>query len=289
MPASGAPHVVTTEDFAEEDLKALDWTHLSPECLGGAQTDNPDRFPVCPLPYIALKPPVIAPPSGPVGLPSRTAWAPWLSYGGSRGAILDPAPTPDPISWPALGLQAAGVEECLDDDGSGLGYFTVAGSVTLGSITDPKAAGYYFVTVKAGGATQALLMSPGETRFFDRRVGPVNIGSGVIKVTAFAVQAHGPGDATFAPSVDVSVPYACGSYCRWYGNPSSGCFDTIVLGSARGFDGTFTLTRGYVVATTGGAAGSQAVVGDDRRGYRYYPGNGDYVALAFLDPVPPIR
>lgn len=286
IPTSGEPRVVTTEDFAASDFKALDWTHMRPDCIASQQADNPSRFPVCPTPYIPTKSLVSAVPTGPLGSPTRAPWT-WLAFGGGGPARLEPPSVPDPILWPSLNLQAQAVEECLEDNGSGMAHLTVAGSVTLGSNSDPNAGGYYFVTVQVGGRTLAFLMPPGDTRFFDSRVGPVNIGSGVIGVTAFAVQAHGPGANIIAPRVNVSVPFECGSYCRWYGTPSTGCYDTITLRSTRGHDGTVKLTRGFVVDVTGGAAGSQGFAAPDWTGWRYQPG-GDYEPVSYADPVPPL-
>lgn len=50
MPASGSPHVVTTEDFTDAEFLALDWTNLSPECIASSTLPEGGAAP-CPLPY----------------------------------------------------------------------------------------------------------------------------------------------------------------------------------------------------------------------------------------------
>lgn len=161
------------------------------------------------------------------------------------GSISPPRPEPTEISWPTLSLEAASVEECLLNDGTGKSSFQIAGSVSLGTTDDSHAQEYYFVTVRVGGKHHGFLMPLGATRYFDDTIGPVLIGHGQISVTASAVMSHGPGTNITAPPVTIPVPGLCADLGFDSANPEDGTVLQIkeqgvesAFYSAQGFDGT---------------------------------------------------
>ena len=153
--------VVQYSDYDRDDLRALDWTNLPPECVPAALEATGKNCPPLVDPANIFAPPTPAPEEAPSwpDYPSDGDDAPPatpLGYGmmsgggGGGGGRVRKRKRRIPAGGPTLTIEAYDTNDDCYGGGAILKSTEITGTVHMGSTDNPKANGIYFATVRHG-------------------------------------------------------------------------------------------------------------------------------------------
>lgn len=160
--------VIRNTDYTREDLRALDWTNMTADCVTAALADAGKTCPetVDPTDPVYIIDPPYTPPTGdpadppttptpvvdpPADFPTDPGDPPAAKPpGGGGGKPPPPRPPHPPIPGPTLTIELTDSNSNCYGGGDELKTTTILGAVSMGTTSDPKANGTYFCTVRYG-------------------------------------------------------------------------------------------------------------------------------------------